>query len=173
MTDQRRLFFALWPDGKIREQCLQLAAQQPQAKARPVARENLHATLIFLGDQPAAALPVIRRVASHIQMDAFQLILDHMEIWKRSQVLGLCPSQIPESLTRLHEALKQGLDEAGIVTETRAYRPHVTLARKVKQKIALADIVPIEWSVNTFVLVESVFKKAGVHYQVFDRWLLG
>lgn len=167
-----RYFFALWPDGKTRGQCFELSKHHAPKKARLTVRENLHATLIFLGDQKAAALPVIKQSAALVQAGAFQLILDHMEVWQHSQVLSLCPSEIPKELVLLYQTLKQALDEAGIETEARRYRPHVTLARKLRQKIPIPKIVPIEWQVNEFVLVESIFEKGGVRYQVLDRWLL-
>lgn len=172
MTGNRRLFFALWPDGATRKTFSQLCKQHTPGKARPVAWGNLHATLIFLGNQKEASLAIIQQAAGLVRADAFQLLLNHMEIWKRSQVLNLCPSRVPEPLTQLHTALKQALDEAGIETEARPYRPHVTLARKLRRKIPLAEIVPIEWSVHEFVLLESVFEKESVRYQLLDRWRL-
>jgi len=169
----RRLFFALWPDEKTREQLQRLSEHHVPDHARPVKRENLHATLAFLGDQPESILPELNQAAIQSQAGACELILDHLEVWKRSQILSLCPSQVPDPLTALYGALKQRLGEAGLETETRPYRPHVTLARKVKLRMPLPEIQAIEWWINEFVLVESVIGKQGATYQVLERYPLG
>jgi 2'-5' RNA ligase len=53
-----RLFFACWPDAALQEQLAQLGRQlQRQSGGKPSRRENLHLTLVFLGDVASSDLP--------------------------------------------------------------------------------------------------------------------
>ena len=57
--------------------------------------------------------------------------------------------------------------------ETREYRAHITLARKVKRGPRQPQPVQtISWKVDRFVLVESVPEPRGVRYEVLRSWTL-
>ncbi|WP_347988132.1 hypothetical protein [Methylomonas sp. AM2-LC] len=50
----KRLFFALWPETAVREQCVAVYKKLPNSMGKPVLASNLHCTLLFLGNVSAA-----------------------------------------------------------------------------------------------------------------------
>ena len=171
---KRRLFFALWPDETCRQRLLQsqrslgLAGKQ----ARYVPGANLHITLHFIGSVPRLELACLKEQSSQLRASAFSLTLDTFGHFKKPQVSWLGMSQLPAGLLDLHGALARQLKVCGFQAEKRHYNPHVTMVRK--QITAPADLKaePIDWRVNDFVLVESVSVRAGVRYDVLERYPL-
>jgi 2'-5' RNA ligase len=69
--------------------------------------------------------------------------------------------------------LNAGITECGFAPDSREYRAHVTLARKVHSgPRAPLPIDPIAWQVERFCLVESLTDRFGVRYQVLQSWEL-
>lgn len=171
MADSRRLFFALWPNKSIRQQLDVVARQYRPHQARAIPLTNLHATLIFLGAMPEPMLPDIRQAAATVPLQSFEMSLQLLEVWRRPQVLCLCPQTIPLPLQQMHDALAGALRAAQVPFDERAYRPHVTLARKVRRTIDTAALAePVVWPVSGFALVESVSVARGVRYEPLQQW---
>jgi 2'-5' RNA ligase len=169
----RRLFFALWPDDEIRHQLDEIARQYRPEKSRAIPVVNLHATLIFLGPQTEELLPDIQSAASSITGQSFTLVSQQIQVWRKSRVMCLCPDQVPDELKALHYQLQQALNNAGIKTEDRKYRPHVTLARKVNHPAGPDRLTaPHLWPVKGFSLIESVSSAKGVRYRELSSWPL-
>ncbi|WP_458527413.1 2'-5' RNA ligase family protein, partial [Onishia taeanensis] len=60
MAQRHRLFLALWPDPAVREALSSTAGQAHLAcRGRPVAPEQLHLTLAFLGQVPTERLSAL------------------------------------------------------------------------------------------------------------------
>ena len=78
---------------------------------------------------------------------------------------------MPDELPRLHARIETGLNALGIETEARTYKPHVTLARKVRKPPAVTELAPVDWPVRELVLVESRAGAAPM-YQPLARWVL-
>jgi 2'-5' RNA ligase len=171
MSDFRRLFFALWPTPNVRRALDGIARRFRPDKSRAIVSTNLHATLVFLGQQPVEFLPPIMEVAADISARPFMLTLESLQYWRRPQVLCLCPHHIPDELIRLHDDLSKALGYAGMQTEDRKYRPHVTLARKVRRYDGPGDLPQaLCWPVSGFSLIESVSLERGVAYQPLGHW---
>jgi len=167
----RRLFFALWPNGGVRHQLDKIAAEYRPEKSRAIPAANLHATLIFLGPQPQELLTAITGAAARVQGRPFTLILQQLQVWRRPQVLCLCAEQIAEELIAMHRQLRQALLDTGVRMDDRAYRPHVTLARKVRRSTGVDRLPsPMYWSVHGFSLIESVSAESGVQYRELESW---
>ena len=170
-----RLFFALWPGDDIRDR---LAEEQHRLElafrhARWIPRERLHLTLHFLGRLPPGKARRLRVLARDIEGAGFELALDWLGCFERARVLWLGPSRLPAALLRLHAQLGERLAETGYRMQFDRYRPHVTLARKVRTiPPGIAAPEPIRWPVRDFVLVESVDRPGGVAYRVVERYSL-
>lgn len=54
-----------------------------------------------------------------------------------------------------------------------AFRPHVTLARKVYRSARTIELQPVTWSFTDFVLVDSKTLPEGAVYTVLERFPLG
>lgn len=164
----KRLFFALWPDQNTRRQCLQLSAGM-RGFGKPVAANNLHVTLVFLGLVDAAGQQAMSKAAGRIAVEPFCLTFDRVEFWQKPAVVCLRAERIEPVLSAWVEQLTLAALDNGISVDQRPYRPHVTLLRKAKQ-LPPAEFEPIIWRAAGFCLAESCSTPAGVEYRVLERW---
>jgi 2'-5' RNA ligase len=176
MTDEpstRRLFFALWPNDGVREALAHATRKAARASGgRPVAIENLHSTLAFLGSVSDARFALAISSASQLRQPAFRLILDRLEHWPKQGVLCATCAHAPPAAGELAAELWKLLAQQGFARDGKPYRPHVTLARKVVKPHARGGMHPVEWAVHDFALVESVTAPEGARYSVLERWPL-
>jgi len=128
-----RLFFALWPDNKMQSSFYHVARQFKDEKIRLVKKSNLHITLEFLGQVSKYDQQQLIEKSNHIQVEPFELELTSIGWWKKPGILWIGPQHIPQSLTNLVESIKQIVEQQGLETDKRSYKPHITIARKVKQ----------------------------------------
>ncbi|MCQ8102556.1 RNA 2',3'-cyclic phosphodiesterase [Methylomonas sp. SURF-2] len=164
----KRLFFALWPDEETRRQCHRLSQALSHA-GKPVAADNLHVTLVFLGNIDRAEQEALAQAAASLPVQAMELKFDRLCFWKKPAVLCLAAGQCPPPVSTLVAELSLRAERLGIGLDKRPYRPHVTLARKAKN---LPDMTfePIVWRARGFGLLESVATPAGVEYRLIERW---
>lgn len=166
-----RLFFALQPDS---DAARQLAAWTTtlhiQDPARPVALENLHMTLAFIGSIEPQALEGVRRVAAQVATGSSLLCLDGVEWWQEAAALVATAAAAP-ALSELAARLRQALAQIGH-GDPKPWRAHVTLARKVLQPPVLQAMSPICWRPKEFVLMQSARDDRGSVYTVVDTWPL-
>jgi 2'-5' RNA ligase len=164
------MFFALWPDAAVRTRLSRATKEAVRRSGgRPIAKDRLHATVAFLGNLTPAGLEAARGVAP-IRSGAFELTLDTIGVFASTRVLWLGPRTVPPALLDLERRLWDELVLRGFVREARIYRPHVTLARRVRPIEAAVDAV--SWPVAEVALVESLPDGRGVHYEVLETWPL-
>ena len=96
-----RYFFALWPDDDVRTELETINNRLPPGCGRKVRVENLHITLVFLGNVGDPQLERIRLAAEDIKGPVFPLTLDRCGWWKRPQVIWLGSDTIPAPLGEL------------------------------------------------------------------------
>lgn len=174
-----RLFFALQPTEAERlamhEGMLPLVRE---AGARPVAAEDLHLTLCFLGEVPETRVQALIRAADAIVAIAARLSFGHIDLWPRSRVLCLLaqPDEMLQSVGELASALRQASLDAGLAPDPGPFRAHVTLARKAPAK-ARPDghwprpvPVPLTLTANGFVLMHSTGAGNGPRYGIQRSW---
>jgi 2'-5' RNA ligase len=168
-----RLFFALWPDAATQES-FDRAGQAMHRKCggKRTRRENIHLTLVFLGDVDAGRVDAVRNVAARVAVPAFGLSFDRLGWWRRNQIAWSAPADAPRPLFDLVSALQAGLAPQGFKTEDRPYLPHLTLLRRAHCKETHFDAAPIAWPVREFVLVSSVLSENGSAYEIIGRWEL-
>lgn len=168
----QRLFLALWPDDDVRSRLAALIPTILRAgDGRAVKQENLHATLFFLGPTEGRTRECVERMASALEGGTFSLMLDRVE-HRPKQGIVWAAAAVPEPLAALVDGLRRALLECGVQAETREYRAHVTLARKVRRAANVGAIEPIAWHVDGFVLVESRTYPSGASYQILRSWPL-
>lgn len=122
-----RSFLSLPLDEPTRDALGAMADECPLG--RPTAPENLHLTLHFLGDQQADALQTLHETLEVQPLPRPDLRFDGLMGFGQPPKL-LAASVAPNpALTALHKSLRGALHSAGIMPETRRFRPHVTLLR--------------------------------------------
>ena len=166
-----RLFFALWPDVAARVALDSLAREVAiETRGRVVATDNLHLTLAFLGERPAAMVPDLCANAAAIDVAPFYLSLDEIGCWRKAGIAWLAATESAPQLLTLRERVVQALATQRIVIEERRFVPHATLARRIESVIARRLATPINWQVESFALVASTLKPEGVRYDVLQEW---
>jgi 2'-5' RNA ligase len=152
-----RLFIALWPPTVVRRA---LQAWQAQwawpSGATVVAPESMHVTLHFLGSVPVARVDALRvaLLAPVEWLEPFDLSLDRVERWPHGLVV-LSPRSPPEPMRQLQGRLAVALSGIGVPVEARAFRPHVTLARRAAGAEGPPPPVGLCWRVRGYALVQS------------------
>ncbi len=170
MSEDLRLFFALWPSEETRQRLLEVQRQLPKGAGRPTHAEDLHVTLVFLGQVEEQRLDCVRSVADGIRSEPFEMIIDRLEHWRRPRIRWCGPSSKPLALDRLVQDLEAGLQACHFEPEKRAYTPHVTLMRKAEPAPAEVLKKPIFWRADEFALVSTESPGVLPRYRVIHRW---
>ncbi|RJG03851.1 RNA 2',3'-cyclic phosphodiesterase [Noviherbaspirillum sedimenti] len=158
-----RLFFALWPDDATRE-ALQIL--QMHVHGRRTRVENLHATLTFLGNQPAVHLPVLKTILADLPRIGFTLQIDRLGYFKRKHIAWAGSHATPKALVTLQESLAQALMRHGIAFDRKNdFTPHITLARDAEPPLD-RPFDPFTWEVKQIALVQSTQEGGRLAYQV-------
>ena len=173
----KRLFYALdiRDEDKLK---IDILRQPFINNVRPVALDNFHITLCFMGSiSPSQSHALNREIQQLLQSlpklnnAQRQLTSDSIGLFRKPQVLYLDFKQFPENFRKIANALSQASVNLGIHQENRPYRPHLTIARKAKM---LPTVSPfsITMQVNAFSLYESTSTKNGVSYIPIQSWKL-
>ncbi len=152
--DTTRLFLALWPIEPVRDRlrAWRDAWTWPRG-ATPVHTDKLHVTLHFLGNQPTVRLPDF--------LDGFLVPFEPFDLQfgrpalQRGGIAWIEPLSEPQALLDLHARLSDVLLALGLTPEARAYRPHVTMARRANGAVMPAAGPAIDWTITHYALVES------------------
>ena len=169
---RKRLFFALWPDEEVRRGLRAVQSAMPRHGGRPVHVEDVHVTLVFLGDVELDRLPSLLDAAAGVRGSGFDLLVDRQGYWPRPRVAWCAPSQVPEPLVALVQALSRALAGCGFEPERRPYSPHITLYRNSAGVPDAGLANPVRWPCRDFVLVESNPAREGPRYIVLAHWPL-
>ncbi|HEY0061757.1 MAG TPA: RNA 2',3'-cyclic phosphodiesterase [Telluria sp.] len=160
-----RLFLALWPDPAIRAQLAQARDRWTWPRsATPVRTERLHLTLHFIGDVAQERVADVA-AALEVKSPVFDLRFGRNVLWPHG-VAVLEPEHAPPTLHALHDTLGAALRALSLPLDARAYKPHVTLARRAGTALPGMDESSILWSVDRYALVQS---QAG-KYQVLREY---
>jgi RNA 2',3'-cyclic 3'-phosphodiesterase len=168
-----RLFFALAPSATVRAAFGDLSRNVARrSRGRAVSSDHLHLTLAFLGDVPAVALPALQQVGAGMPRAGAVLVFDTLGAWRASGVAWVAPSVVPSPILALHAALAAALTVAGFALEARAFRPHITLARRCVQVQPRARCEPVRWPADRLCLIGSELGPEGPVYRELGAWPL-
>ena len=168
----RRLFLACWPDQTLQELLDDLARRLHKKNGgRKTTRENIHLTLVFLGQVHQHQEQQLRQELRTLDVKQFDLELDQTGEFTHCRINWVGPRVIPRELSDLHKALKHISHGIGIDIEDRPYKPHVSLLRNAQYE-GEQTINPIPWKVDRYCLIESKLKSNGVEYQILEEFPL-
>ena len=161
----KKLFFALWPSHRQREQLRDaIVPSLSTVEGIAVDRRNWHVTLVYIGDFPEERIPGLMSAVALIDPGQIRVRFESLTFWQRPKIACVHTRTVPPELERLVQSLQQALIPFGFDPDPRVYRPHITVARKVRtfQEVRLARPVELTWS--EFELVESVSFRGEVQY---------
>ncbi|MDH4871921.1 RNA 2',3'-cyclic phosphodiesterase [Pseudomonas sp. BN515] len=168
-TPPLRLFFAIPCCPQLARDIVDWRARNP-VEGKPVAPENLHLTLAFLGSQPRGQVEALAALAASLTPTTFTLHLDRLARWKNG-LLHLAPSKVPPALTDLERSLREQLLTLGFTLETRHFKPHLTLARHCP-RLPSTPTPTFDWPATEFALFASENTAKGTRYHALGHWPL-
>ena len=184
-----RTFIAVELGKAVRSNAI--ALQETLTRSAPdvkwVEPENLHVTLLFLGEvDDRAVLNVCRAVSETCQkLPAFTMSVEGVGCFgnpRRPRTIWIGVGEGSDELKQLHAALEEKLLELGCYRrEDRAFTPHVTLGR-VKQDDSGGDLSALlqkkaEWQggtveVREVLVMSSELTPKGPIYAILGRGVL-
>jgi len=154
---------------------------------RLVARENLHLTLVFLGERDEEELEKVKKTLSELasSFSKFTLSLQNLAIFpdnKRPRGIWFNAGGQKEKVFSLYKKLIDGLLKEGLVLEEEhfEYSPHCTIGRipeKIKmpgnlnKKIAWVNLNK-EFLVEKLILYQSILSPKGPEYFKWGEYRL-
>jgi len=126
--------------------------------------ENLHLTLVFLGDTPDEQVPVICsaiKEAMRLPVAPFTLLFSQTGCFTHSgKELWWIGAEHPDpslgTLKNLRQRITSGLSAQGVAFDDRAFNPHITLGREIKRNAQIViDRQEIIYPVNRISLMKS------------------
>ena len=179
-----RVFFAIWPDAAAQKQLVELAEQlEAVCDGRKARVENIHLTLVFLGEVSVDRLDALCQIANEVRdagVQAFDFAVEEVHYWKHNRIAYAGTTKVPQGLLGLVSALQSALFAGGFAFDRQAYVPHITLVRKarcpapsIELRTGLPELAqPIVWPVREWLLVKSGQANGRSGYTPIGRWSL-
>lgn len=150
--------------------------------------ENIHLTLVFLGEVDDREIPTVCRTAQESASHMTPIVATVRGVGcfphaRRPRVVWVGIDRGSQELIALHDALESPLEQLGYRREDRRYTPHVTLGRINSDRIAtqnltaaihrLAGWVGGDMTVTEIQIMGSELGSNGPVYTVLGRARLG
>lgn len=173
----RRVFFGLEVPAEIKDRLWQVRTEM--AGARWQSAEQMHLTLLFLGNMDNERLSAVCEAARHISLTAFDLNVTGLGYFGQPHAprylwAGVEPKT---PVISLHSAIKNQMESLGFTTDSRTFCPHITLARFKPQSDSVECLLAEQsetlfgsFQVDQFVLFETQQESAGSVYTVLERF---
>lgn len=181
-----RTFIAIDPGKAARERLIALQENLARTGAEVswVEPENLHLTMLFLGNVDEREVPDICRIVARVakEMPAFALGLSGTGCFpnaRRPRVLWAGVGAGRDGLIDLHDGLEAALLEHGCYRrEERDFTPHVTLGRvkgdPIGEGLSQAMLKYADWQASEAMcrevqVMNSELQSSGPRYTVLSR----
>ncbi|OGI21494.1 MAG: 2'-5' RNA ligase [Candidatus Moranbacteria bacterium RIFCSPHIGHO2_01_FULL_55_24] len=180
--ERRRLFIGLPLSRQLRKRLVREAAAWPETATLPTQEENLHVTLLFLGFVAEDQIPDISQsIEAAVEgVEAFELRFTAIQAVddEESPKMAWLTGEASEKLKTLRENVEKAFD--AFITEKKAYRPHVTIAKFKRAKWAALPERPVIGKevnfvepIDSIVLYESTVLDGKRRYEPIDTFPLG
>ncbi|MBS1229536.1 MAG: 2-5 ligase [Proteobacteria bacterium] len=179
--DGARVFFALSPGERCRRRLFAVANDfAARLGGRPMPKETLHLTLVFVGEVGLDRLPGLRAAAGEVAQATAggSVVLNRLHHHPAGKMLWAASEHCSPPLGALAEGLRRSLLARGFTLEARPFVAHVTLLRRLTVRPPAGDLdalknVPIRWRYRDFVLLRSRSGPGGSVYEPLGAWTLG
>ena len=169
-----RLFLGLPIPSELSQALTRLTRAIEFPKGRPTAPENLHLTLVFLGEVAEPKLRHIEQELSKLNFAPFPLKLTSLNTFPRAGVL-VAEVEPTRPLLHLQAKLAAAMARCGFPPEDRPYHPHITLARfhgplrLNRNQQALPPSLQRSFTADTVNLYRSHLTPTGAHYEILTQ----
>lgn len=147
--------------------------------------EDIHSTLVFIGDTPVELIPIIveRLKTLATSLFPFEVIASGVDAFPSASAAKILWAGFDKKSAELLELIKRAIEkellEIGVEKEVKPFVPHVTLGRMKSMKpvdlSAIKEFDPAFGStlVREIILFESLSNAGSYSYSVLDRFPLG
>jgi 2'-5' RNA ligase len=180
-----RTFIAVELDDEVRNRLISLQDSLGRVvnDVKWVERENLHVTLLFLGEVDDREIPRVCRIVQDglTGRAPFHLSVEHLDCFgnpRHPRTLWVGVGEGADELVAIHDALEIPMQELGYRREERRFQPHITLGRVKgdRPSNALPDELKrrADWSAGTqevseILIMGSELTRDGPLYTVLGR----
>lgn len=166
-----RLFFSISPEPAVLLDIEQWRQQNWPLLEKPVPIANFHVTLAFLGQCSTDQLQHIEQQLTNYRMEEIAFRLDNVGYWPDTEILWLGSTRTLEAIDGLAQRCARIANKAGVRVSKRKFKPHLTLARRVKIPPTGALFTPEFDCVATELRLQRSFPdRNGVRYSVISSW---
>jgi 2'-5' RNA ligase len=186
MSDSIRTFVAVEVADRVRDAALAVIDELAQARGdvKWVRRENLHLTLQFLGQVPAAQINDVCRAVTDAVADAEPFALEirgagAFPNTRRPRTVWLGVTAGRDALVAVQKRVQKALKKLGFRPEDRPFSPHLTIGRVreggpelagLGQRIVeRADTLCGESMIREVVVFSSELARSGPTYTALCR----
>lgn len=163
------------------------SARREEGRLKWVKVDNIHLTVVFMGQVSVAALASVQSAASRVcaEWGPFSAALSGMGVFggrSSPRVLWLGVQGETDRMARFRDRLQKALEPLGVRQEKRPFNPHLTLARFPKgsydrRKLEAllqrhGELTSPPCLLETLTLFRSDLKPGGAVYTRLDRWRL-
>lgn len=175
-----RAFIAAELPQDIKDELFELQKCIKGAKARFVAKKNLHLTLKFLGEINKEQLETVKQKLEGIKFNSIQTGLDKIGVFPNESKPRVAWASLKNEreIIKLQREIDQEL--LPIAKEETRFKAHLTIGRIkfIKSKEEFKDsmkglkIRPLQFEIKSFKLMESILSKDGPTYHTIDEYNL-
>lgn len=171
---KKRLFIAIEVPGKIKEKILGLEPAFGEASwTKP---ENMHLTLVFLGNTDYNQIPDIIAGLESIKDDSFEVIFSELGGFpnlRRPHTLWIGIQENP-ALFYLREKIVKSLSKLNLNIDEKKFIPHLTIARFRKRRPIKLEIKNNfgKFKAKEFILFDSILSREGPNHQIIKKFQL-
>lgn len=182
------LAFDLSVDIKKKIETISDEIKKSNLPVRWIKPENIHITLVFLGDVKENLIGDIKgKVENAVNKKiSYKVWLEGLGVFphvKRPRVIWVGLGGDIDRLSDLRDNIQSELSSLGFVPERRQFRPHLTIGRFKKETKGIFDVKKIlerhyditsdAYCLKELILFKSDLRPNGAEYTKIYSWLLG
>lgn len=167
-----RLFTAIrfGPATRSRLADLTEELRRHSQRGRFTAPENLHLTLVFLGECNERQVSAAKKAMDQVDFDAVPLLIHRLGTFRRNRRdLWWAGVEENHALAALQKDLRSHLMDAGFALADRRYEPHITLGREILTEMEPWVIEPFGEAVACIELMKSEQLSGRLTYTPIHR----
>ncbi len=180
-----RAFLAIDIPSGVKDRISAITGELDDSFVRPVSRDNLHVTLLFLGDIDSDMSNRVMRMMDTVDDASFDVSLAGMGSFPEDfpNVIFVNVTKGADRMSRIYDTLCEGASSIGIRIENRRFTPHITIGRVKRHnsniRMRLLDFIDEHsledfggFRCNNIALKKSVLTENGPIYEDIYRDIL-